>query len=109
MVREAVFVAVLQDEIAAGMEDVLGEHLVGQSLQSFEGIRRIREHNVELLVADGKEIEAILIGLAAVAGVAAIVEVVSRAIARGEEKRVERMSEEEQRKYQEELRKAEIL
>ena len=53
--------------------------------------------------------KAILIGLAAVAGVAAIVEVVSRAIARGEEKRVERMSEEEQRKYQEELRKAEIL
>lgn len=46
---------------------------------------------------------------ALVTGAAAIVEAASRAIARGEEKRVERMNEEEQRKYQEELRKAEIL
>ena len=60
MVGEGVLVSVFKDKIAFRMEDVLGENLVRNGLQAFKGIRRIREDNVELLMANGKEIEDIV-------------------------------------------------
>ena len=60
VVSEGVLVAMLKDKVAARMEDVLGENLVRNGLQALEGIRRISENDIELLVADGEEIEDIV-------------------------------------------------
>ena len=57
---EGMLVAVLKDEIAAGMKDILREHLVRQGLEPFQGIRRISKDNIELLAANREEIEDIV-------------------------------------------------
>ncbi len=55
---EGMLVAVLKDKIAAGMKDILREHLVRQGLKTFKSIRRISEYDVELLMADIQEVTA---------------------------------------------------
>ena len=48
---EGVLVAVLEDEIAARMKDVVLENLVRNILQTFQGVGRVGEDDVELLTA----------------------------------------------------------
>ena len=57
MVPERMLVAVLQDEITAGVEQVARQDLVRDGRQSFERVGRIREDDVELLPADRQEVE----------------------------------------------------
>ena len=57
---EGVLPAVLQDEVAAGMEEILREHPVGKGFQAFQGVGRIGEDDVELLPADGEEVEHVV-------------------------------------------------
>ena len=45
---EGIFPAVLKNEVAARVEYVPFQYLVGNILQTFEGIRRICKNNVEL-------------------------------------------------------------
>ena len=53
-------VAVLQDEIAPGVQDVLRKDLVRKRLQPLKGIRRIGENDIELFPADRQEIEDVV-------------------------------------------------
>ena len=54
---EGVFTAVLEDKITVGVEDAGAEHLVGEGVDAFKGIRGVGEDNVESFVADGQEVE----------------------------------------------------
>lgn len=60
MLLEGMLITMLKDEIAVRMKYTLSENLVWNSLQPFQSIRRIREHQVKLFVAYGKEIKHIV-------------------------------------------------
>ena len=49
----------LQDKIAARVEEVPGQDFVREAVQPFQGVGRICEDDIEFLVADGKEVENI--------------------------------------------------
>ena len=60
VVCERMLVSVLEDEITSRMKDVARENLVRQGLNAFQGIRRISEYDVELLMTDIQEVEHIV-------------------------------------------------
>ena len=57
MLREGVLVAVLKDEIAARVKEVVLENFVRNVLEAFQSIWRIGEDNVEFLAAERQKIE----------------------------------------------------
>ena len=57
---ETVLSPVLQDEVAAGMQEVMGENLIRKGFQAFQGVGRVGEDKVELLVADGEKVKDIV-------------------------------------------------
>ena len=60
MAGEGMLVTVLKDEVTAGMEYILGKHLVRQRLKTLKGIWRVGEYYIELLVADRQEVEDVI-------------------------------------------------
>jgi len=54
VVSEGMLISMLQDEVTAGMKQVMREYLVREGFQTFQGIRRVCENEVELFSADGK-------------------------------------------------------
>ena len=60
MAGEGMLVTVLKDEVTAGMENVLGKHLVRQRLQTLKGIWRVGEDYIELLVADRQKVKDVV-------------------------------------------------
>ncbi len=57
---ERVLVPVLQNQIPLRIYQSGIQHLVRNRLQPFQRIRRVGEHDIELLPADGNEIEHIV-------------------------------------------------
>ena len=57
---ERVLVPVLQNQIPLRIYQAGIQHLVRNRLQPFQRIRRVGEHDIELLPADGNEIEHIV-------------------------------------------------
>ena len=57
---EGMSVAVLEDEIASRVQDILCENLVRERLEPFQRIRRVSKDDVELLPADGQEVEDVV-------------------------------------------------
>ena len=65
---ERVLVPVLQNQIPLRIYQSGIQHLVRNHLQPFQRIRRVCEHDIELLPADGNEIEHIVMDGSVVSG-----------------------------------------
>ena len=61
VVLERMLIAVLQNQIALGIDQAGIQNLVRNRFQTFERVRRIGEHDVELLLADRNEIEDVVV------------------------------------------------
>ena len=61
VVLERMLIAVLQNQIALGVDQAGIQNLVWNRFQAFESVRRIGEHDVELLLADRNEIEDVVV------------------------------------------------
>ena len=61
VVLERMLIAVLQNQIALGIYQAGIQNLVGNRFQTFKSVRRIGEHDVELLLADRNEIEDVVV------------------------------------------------
>ena len=61
MVLERMLIAVLQNQIALRIDQAGIQNLVGNRFQTFKSVRRIGEHDVELLLADRNEIEDVVV------------------------------------------------
>ena len=61
VVLERMLIAVLQNQIALGVDQAGIQNLVWNRFQAFKSVRRIGEHDVELLLADRNEIEDVVV------------------------------------------------
>ena len=61
VVLERMLIAVLQNQISLGIDQAGIQNLVRNRFQTFERVRRIGEHDVELLLADRNEIEDVVV------------------------------------------------
>ena len=60
MFPERMLIPMLQDKIAAGMQEVQGKDEIRDAGKTLEGIGRIGKDNIELFAADGQEIEDVV-------------------------------------------------
>ena len=60
MILERMFSTVFQNKIRVRMKQVPGENFIRNPLQAFQGVWRISEYDVELLVTDVQKIEHIV-------------------------------------------------